>query len=221
MADDFVSLKQLAEEFNLDRSNMRKYVLKAGITPQRRRTADSASQLTLVLTGAEADLIRTRRQEQGYLEGSCPVATEVGFFYVIQLVPELDPRRLKFGFADDIQTRLAQHRTSAPTTKLVKMWPCRRSWERTLIDCLAGAGCKLILNEVYECDDVAKVVERADAILGLLPSPEERPQLSDSSPHRSDGPPSASFRDSREAVHKPANEPKVAATPTAARSDPQ
>ena len=189
MNDDFVSLKQLAEEFGLDRSNMRKYVLKLGVTPHKRRTADSASQLTLAVTIADANLIRTKRREQGFLESLRPVVTEVGVFYVIQLVPELDPRRLKFGFADNIQTRLAQHRTSAPTAKLLKTWPCRRSWEGTLIDCLAGAGCKLILNEVYEMDDVAKVVERADAIFKLLPPPEERPRLSDHSPHRSDGPP--------------------------------
>ena len=188
MDDDFVSLKQLAEEFRLDRSNMRKYVLKTGVTPHKRRTADSASQLTLAVTVAEADLIRTKRREQGFLEASRPLVADVGVFYVIQLVPELDPGRLKFGFADDIQTRLAQHRTSAPTAKVAKTWPCRRSWEGTLIDCLAGAGCKLILNEVYECDDMAKILERADAIFGFLPSPGERPQLSDRSPHRSDGP---------------------------------
>ena len=59
------------------------------------------------------------------------------------------------------------------------------------MDCLAAAGCRLILNEVYECDDVAQVVERADAIFGLLPPPEKRPALSERSPHHSDFGPSA------------------------------
>ena len=186
MTEDFVSLKLLAAELGLDRSNMRKYVLKTGVRSHKRRTPDSAGQLTLAVTATEADLIRTRRREQGFLEGSRPIVTEVGVFYIIQLVPELDSNRLKFGFAEDIQNRVAQHRTSAPTAKVVKTWPCRRSWEGTVIDCVAAAGCRLILNEVYECNDLATVVERADAIFGLLPPPEKRPALSDRSPHRPD-----------------------------------
>jgi hypothetical protein len=100
-ADEFVSLKSLAVELGLDRSNMRKYVLKAGVTPHKRRTPDSAGQLTLAVTSDEADSIRTRRREQGFLGGARPVPSEVGVFYVVQLVPELDSRRVKFGYADD------------------------------------------------------------------------------------------------------------------------
>lgn len=183
VADEFVSLKLLAAELGLDRSNMRKYALKVGVKPHKRRTPDSAGQLTLAVTAAEAKFLRAKRREQGFLEASRPVSTEVGVFYIIQLVPELDPRRLKFGFADDIQARLAQHRTSAPTAQLLKTWPCRRPWEGTVIDSLSGAGCRLILNEVYECEDVPAVVERADAIFSLLPPPDERPALSERSPH--------------------------------------
>lgn len=184
MAEEFVSLKSLAVELGLDRSNMRKYVLKVGVKPHKRRTPDSAGQLTLAVTSAEAEVVRAKRREQGFLEASRPVAREVGIFYVIQLVPELDPTRLKFGYADDIQARLAQHRTSAPTARVVQTWPCRRAWEGTVIDCLAAAGCKLILNEVYDCDHVDVVIRRADALFDLLPSPDKRPPLSDRSPHR-------------------------------------
>ena len=185
MADEFVSLKLLAPELGLDRSNMRKYALKVGVKPHKRRTPDSAGQLTLAVTAAEAEFLRTKRREQGFLEASRPVSPEVGSFYIIQLVPDLDPHRLKFGFADAIQCRLAQHRTSAPTAQVVKTWPCRRAWEGTVIDGLTAGACRLILNEVYECDDLATVVERGDAIFALLPPPDKRPALSERSPHRS------------------------------------
>ncbi len=185
MADEFVSLKLLAAELGLDRSNMRKYALKVGVKPHSRRTPDSGGQLTLAVSAAEAEFIRTKCREQGFLESSRPVSAEVGAFYIIQLVPDLDPRRVKFGFADDIRARLDHHRTSAPTAVVVKTWPCRRAWEGTVMDCLVAAGCKLILNEVYECDDVTAVVERANAIFALLPSPDMRPALSESSPLRS------------------------------------
>jgi hypothetical protein len=39
--EEFVSLKQLAGELGLDRSNTRKYVLKSGVRPHKRRTPDS------------------------------------------------------------------------------------------------------------------------------------------------------------------------------------
>jgi hypothetical protein len=180
--EEFVSLKQLATELGLDRSNARKYALKSGVRPHKRRTPDSGSQLTLALTIEEADRVRAKRRAEGFLSASKVVSKEAGYFYVIRLVPELDPRRVKLGFADDIGTRLAQHRTAAPTAVLVKHWLCKRSWEGTVIDCLA-AGCRLILNEVYECDDVDGLLARGDQFFGLLPAPEEKMQLSEHSPH--------------------------------------
>ncbi len=39
------------------------------------------------------------------------------------LEDELDHRRLKLGFADDLNSRLAQHRTAAPTAVVARSWP--------------------------------------------------------------------------------------------------
>jgi hypothetical protein len=58
--EEFVSLKQLAIELGLDRSNARKYVLKNGIRPHKRRTPDSGGQQTLALTVEEATQIREK-----------------------------------------------------------------------------------------------------------------------------------------------------------------
>jgi hypothetical protein len=179
----FVSLKQLSRELGLDRSNTRKYVLKSGVRPHKRRTPDSGSQLTLALTLEEAERIRAKRREEGFLGTAKAVVKEAGFFYVIRLVPELAPRRIKLGFADDVAIRLGQHRTAAPTAAIVKCWPCKRSWESTAIDCLSGVGCRLILNEVFECEDIDALVARGDQFFGLLPPPDERSQLSEHSPH--------------------------------------
>src|SRR5262249_60666973 len=94
----------------------------------------------------------------------------------------LDPGRVKLGVAADVRNGLPHHRTAAPTAVRVKHWPCKRSWEGTAIDCLA-AGCRLILNEVYECEDVNGLLARGDQFFGLLPAPEEKSQLSEHSPH--------------------------------------
>ncbi len=179
MTDQFVPLKHLADEFGMDRSHARRYVIKLGLTPHRRRTASSGGQLTLALTSGEAEMVRARRREEGFLGSSKPVETGVGVFYVIQLVPDLDSKHFKLGFAEDVSTRLAQHRTAAPTARVVKSWPRKRSWESTVMDALSAVGCRLILNEVFECDDLDALLKHGDALFALLLEPARRPELSD------------------------------------------
>jgi len=179
-----VSLKALAAELGMDRSHARRYVLNLGITPTKRRTPESGGQLALTVSASEAALIRRTRDEQGFSATQRPVENEIGYFYFIQLVPEFDPRRIKLGFADSVQSRLQQHRTSAPTAKLLKSWPCRRSWERTAIDAVAAAGGTLILNEVFEFLDLDASIQRADQFFSLLPKPSSRHEVADHSPHR-------------------------------------
>jgi hypothetical protein len=186
MSEEFVSLKQLAEELGLDRSNIRKYVIKRGFHPHSRRTAESKGQPTLALTAEEAEHVRAMRREEGFLGSTKMVAKEVGFFYVVRLVPELDPRRIKLGFADNVSIRLSQHKTAAPTAVLVRYWPCKRSWELAVIDCLTAVRCRLVLNEVYECEDVDSLMCRGDQLFALLPHPEQRAELSEHSPYNRD-----------------------------------
>jgi hypothetical protein len=181
-SDDFVSIKEISQQLGMDRSNTRKYVLKLGYEFHRRRTADSANQLTLCLTRDEASEVLSRRSEQGFISPTVVIASEVGVFYVIQLVPDLDPGRVKLGFAESLEQRLAQHRTAAPTARVLKAWPCKRSWELTVIDALTTINCKLILNEVFECDDLNALVERGNQLFSLLPNPAMRRPLSDKSP---------------------------------------
>ena len=78
----FVSIKELAETLGMDRSHARRYVLKLGIKPQKRRTADSSNQLTLTVTKNEAETIVKRRLEYGFLSSDKPVAYDVGVFYI-------------------------------------------------------------------------------------------------------------------------------------------
>lgn len=148
-----IPLRVLARELRVDRSHFRRYVTKLGIIPKKRHTADSGSKLVVTVTADEADVVRSHRRAQGYAFDSGEQDRAIGTFYVVQLVPELDPNRIKLGFAEDIGVRMAQHRTAAPTARVVRTWPCKRSWEFTVIDALASADCRLILNEVYECSD--------------------------------------------------------------------
>ena len=151
---------------------MRKYVLKHGFTPVTIRTPESRAQLTLALTAEDAESIRALRQSQGFGAGTQSGDNGLaGSFYVVQVVPELAPNRVKLGFATDALARLSAHRTSAPTAQLVKAWPCHRSWEPCAITSMSRIDCRLIVNEVYECDDLAALIARGDDFFALMPSP--------------------------------------------------
>jgi hypothetical protein len=184
-SDEYVSIKDLAKRLGMDRSHARRYVMKLGYSFHKRRTPDSGSQLTLCVSGAEAEEITSQRQDKGFLASNVVTVSDVGVFYVIQLVPDLDPRRLKLGFAESLEQRLSQHRTAAPTARVLRAWPCKRSWELTAIDALTREGCGLILNEVFECDDLDRLVKRGDAFFNMLPAPDVRAPLASASPLKS------------------------------------
>ena len=180
----YISKKHLAEELGMDRSHARRYVLKLGFKTQKRRTPDSGSQLTLTISAEEAEAILKNRRDKGFTAQDKVVESDAGVFYVMQLVPEFDPKRIKLGFAIDLNDRLVQHRTAAPTAKVLQSWPCKRTWEVTVMDCLSSVACRHILNEVFECDSLDDLVRRGDELFRILSDPKRRAELLEHSPHR-------------------------------------
>ena len=162
----YVLLSDLADECGTDRSNMRKYVLKHGFLPVQVRTAKSRGQLQLALTDTDAEAVRELRQRQGFGLNQ-PTENGHGVFYVVQVIPDLDPLRVKLGFATDALRRLDSYRTLSPTVQLVKTWPCRSSWERAAIDSLSRI-CTPLSGEVFTCDDLLALVARGDAFFALM-----------------------------------------------------
>ena len=78
MNKNFITIKQLAEEIDMDRSHARRYVLKLDIKPTKRRTADSGGQLVLTVSKEDAAFIKQKREEEGFLGSSKPVDKEAG-----------------------------------------------------------------------------------------------------------------------------------------------
>ncbi|MFH1486719.1 MAG: hypothetical protein ABIH46_11665 [Chloroflexota bacterium] len=165
---EYVSVKQLSQELGLDSSNTRKYVLSQGFSFLKQRTPDSRGQLANVLAKEDAEAIKALREEQGFSGNVVANHTE-GWFYVVQIVPELDPLRVKLGFASDAHNRLQAHRTVAPTAILVKAWPCKRVWEQAAMDSVTRTGCQLIASEVFQCDGLDTLIERCDSFFELMP----------------------------------------------------
>jgi len=99
-----ISLRHLSEMLGINQSQTRKYVLKLGYSAPRARTPESRGKLTYVFTEEQAQQILETRRQQGFIMGDTrgtPVSSQdVGVFYVVQLVPELNPNRLKFRYPD-------------------------------------------------------------------------------------------------------------------------
>ena len=108
-------------------------------------------------------------------------AAGYGFFYVIQLVSEALPDRVEIGYTDNLDTRLKEHQTAAPTAKLIKSWRCKRAWDQAAMDSVTRDRCRLIMNEVYEgC--IEGFVARGDAFFEVMPARKSKVELSPYSP---------------------------------------
>jgi hypothetical protein len=64
----------------------------------------------------------------------------------------------------------------------LKKWPCKRTWEAAAIDCLTREDCQLILNEVFDCDDLQALIARGDAFFAQMPDIGMKLKYSPSSP---------------------------------------
>ncbi len=160
-----VLLHQYSKELNLDRSALRKYALRHGIKPYRvgnslALSAEDIQRLNELRGIANSDL---------QCENSSiykPIPQTSTDFYVVQVCPDIDPRRLKFGISTDVHRRMAQYRTLSPTAKLHKFWKTKPTWEHVAIDC-ATVNSTRYSTEVFDCDLVT-AVERLDLFFDLM-----------------------------------------------------
>lgn len=171
--DGYVTIKEIAEEFGIDKSNARKYILDNGFVFEKTRTAETQNQLTLVLPTDQAGQVKQLRLSQGFsVDGQNGIVDvdKVGTFYIIQLVPELDDRRVKFGYTGNLSGRLRAHQTTCPNAKVFCQYSCRDAWEITAIASIAREGCQFISNEVYQVDNLDKLMQRAEDFFSLMPN---------------------------------------------------
>jgi len=67
-------------------------------------------------------------------------ARRPGFFYCIQICPDVKPDRIMLGFTCDIDKRLKSYLTHSPTSRLWCYWKAKRKDEKDIIDCLQHMG---------------------------------------------------------------------------------
>ena len=190
---DIISFKDLAKRLAVDPTTIRRLIDRFGaelaIEVQKGRGDTINAKWTHYLSRDDAErLVAFYEARQGGLASD--VASDsfqsFGFFYVIQLVPEALPDRLKIGYTDNLEKRLTEHKTAAPTARIVASWPCKRSWDYAAMDSITRADCVWVLNEVFEGNPEG-FVNRGNAFFSHMPSSEQTRAFSIHSPARNSG----------------------------------
>ncbi|MBT4087841.1 MAG: hypothetical protein HOE30_05040, partial [Deltaproteobacteria bacterium] len=166
--------KEIANELGVSIDTIRRNVLsnkeELKIDPKKQKTPSSKGALVACLSSEDAEKLIRFYKTKGTTKSKLNSNRNYGFFYLIQLIPEFQPNRVKIGFADDVDKRFKEHQTSSPTAKLLGYWPCKRVWDQAAMDSLTRTGCKLVLNEVYE-GDIQGFIDRAEEFFGMMPDP--------------------------------------------------
>jgi len=188
--NDFVSYKLLAKRLGVDPTTIRRLIERfgsqLGISVQKGRGNTSNAKWTHYLTREDSERLvafyesRHARPDPESPEDSFQA---YGVFYIIQLVPEALPNRIKIGYTDNLEKRLAEHQTAAPTARVIGSWPCKRSWDYAAMDSISREGCTWVLNEVFE-GNPDDFVQRAGAFFAVMPKPDVERPLSEHSPLR-------------------------------------
>jgi hypothetical protein len=182
---DLVRISDLAQRLGVDVSTIRRLIQQSaaelGLAPTK------GKQNVIYLTAEDADLLashyETRSSRSAVSQDEGRSFSRFGFFYIVQLVPEALPERVKIGYTDNLDNRMAEHRCAAPTARLARSWRCKRSWDYAAMDSITRTGCKLVLNEVYE-GDLQGFIDRAEAFFQVMPESGADVPLSDYSPLR-------------------------------------
>lgn len=185
-----VTYKELANRLGVDPSTVRRLIerhgAELGISLQKGRANTSNAKWTHYITREDADTLVAHYEA---IHAGREIASEPepfqrqGFFYVIQLVPEALPNRIKIGYTDNLDKRLTEHQTAAPTARVLASWPCKRSWDYAAMDSITREGCALVLNEVYE-GDPEDFIRRGNEFFSVMPAAEAERMLSEHSPLR-------------------------------------
>ena len=180
---ELIGFAEIAKRLNLEVTAVRRLVARK--SEELQLTLHRGKGLKLFLNREDVDkLIADYEAKRGPLSSTLEEEAKfdrAGSFYIIQLIPEALPNRVKVGYADNVDQRLNEHHTAAPTARLLKSWPCKRSWDYAAMDSITREDCKLVLNEVYE-GEIDGFVKRGDAFFALMPNPNNEKELSQHSP---------------------------------------
>ena len=180
---DFITFRELADQIGVEVTTVRRNVKKLNLEIQNEKTETSKGARVHCLSVDDANKLVSHFENRDKSNSNADLAAldRFGYFYIIQLIPEAMPNRVKIGYTDNLESRLREHQTAAPTAKYLGHWKCKRSWDQAAMDSITRSDCRLVMNEVYE-GEISGFLSRADEFFKVMPKDSSKPKLSEHSP---------------------------------------
>jgi hypothetical protein len=177
MSEELISVIDVANHHGKRKQTIFKILRRLGIEARKLRSGNHGQFLSYItqdefrLVSNELLSYRGKDASEQNQDGAITEAAlaERGVFYLVQLEPDHDPQRFKVGFASSIAERLRALRCSAPFTKVVGKWPCKRLWEKTAIECVTE-GCERLHTEVFRTESIDAVIDKCKQFFSLMPT---------------------------------------------------
>lgn len=148
-----VSLRQIAGEFNLNFSAIRRACARWGYEPFR--LSEGINQ-PLFLSEDDANALRKIRQnklDNVILTNNAVTLSKLSGVYIIEVPSFGDQARVKVGWSDSIMDRISTYRTIVPDLRVLAVWQTTDAWcERAALRCAEMLG-KKVHQELFEFDD--------------------------------------------------------------------
>ena len=169
MNDEIISVIDAAKNLDRHKAYIFKILGRLGIDTVKEKNSAARGQKIAYITIDDYKRVKDYLSKTEGDQTSLAQQPDVrGVFYLIQLEPEHDPGRFKLGFATNIEERLRSHKTAAPFSKVLKVWPCKILWEKTAIEC-ASQGCTRLHTEVFRSESINEVQSRCEQFFKLMP----------------------------------------------------
>ncbi len=178
----FITFKELADRITEMIDTVRRAIRRLDLTFQKEKPSSSKETLVFCLNILEAnELLKDFRNRNKPIDtANSSSKNRFCYCYIIQLLPETLPNRVKIGYSDNLNRSLREHQTAAPTAKYLGNWRCKKLWNQAAIDSITRTDCRLIRNGTYE-GDIEGFVKRANDFFNVMPKDSLRPKLSDHS----------------------------------------
>ena len=178
-----MTFREVADRIGVGVDTVRRTVRRLGLTMRKEKTPASKGSTVHCLSVDDANQLLNYFENRDKTDANSDSSAldRLGYFYIIQLIPEALPNRVKVGYTDNLESRLHEHQTSAPTATYLGHWRCKRSWDHAAMDSITREGCSLVMNEVYE-GDIESFLSRAEKFFSIMPQNSDKPGLSEHSP---------------------------------------
>ena len=174
MSEELIAINQLAEELGRNKQFIFKLADRFGFEKTMQKSSLARGQKIAFISQADAKGIKEYIALGQEANEASPTEnfenTTAGVFYLIQLEPEHDSGRFKLGFATNLEERLRAHKTAAPFSTVINVWPCKLLWEKTAIESVTQ-GCEQIYTEVFRHTSISEIEHRCDQFFSLMPTP--------------------------------------------------